>query len=135
MVIKGGLSLEKQLVINNLDLARFYIEKLQDNIKKSHDILFNNNFLVEERYQMCVSFLVMSETTYLHLKDHQYKNEIFGSDIEQIDRLYEEYVFELKQAIKEKEDNLTWLQSRYDSFNESTDAALDAITSTIRSNQ
>lgn len=127
--------MEKYKIINNWDLARIYIERIVKNADRSYDILFNENYPPEVCYQMSLSYLVLAETTYLEFKNHQYKNELFGTDIEQFDKPYEEFVFELNKCIEEKEDNLTWISSRHDALKESGKYLVDTFTQRIRANQ
>lgn len=126
--------MDKFKIINQLDIAHFYVEKLANSIKQSHEILYNENYGVETRYQMSLSFLLIAENAYLHYKGHQYNVELFGSGIEQLDQPYTDYVFELNEAIEEKEDNLTWLQSRYDSFKIASDSVLETFKVLIKQN-
>lgn len=126
---------DKNKTINDLDLLRMYVRKVLDHAQSSVEILYNENYDIETKYLMCVSFLTSMENARLKLLEHQYNIELFGADIEQIDEPYEDFVFELKQAIFNKEDNLTWLQSRYDILYKSGQSAIEALTSMIISNR
>lgn len=123
---------DKISLINNYDLMRFYLEKISQHTKSTLEILHNEAYSVETTYKMSAVFLSSLENAYLRFLEHQYRTEMFGDVFESIYKPYNDYIFELKEAINEKEDNLTWLQSRHDALVEVVTEIIETINIQIK---
>ncbi|MGX9931968.1 hypothetical protein ACW0KB_12085 [Virgibacillus salarius] len=119
--------------INDLDLARFYIKKITDHVRRSYVLLTKELYPIEERYQLSLSYLSLAENTYLQFRKHQNEKELFGSYIEDFEKPLNLCLFQFHKCIEEREDNFSWLNGQYEDYIDQSSKTIDKLTDLIRS--
>lgn len=108
---------------NGIFILQNMVERIRNSFHgadSAHNILVDSKEFDEDqtKYAVAVGFMNNSAIYITSAQDYYQQNEIL-SGFQEIDNYFTtffDFQFEFMEAVNEKEQNLSWFQSRYDSF-------------------
>lgn len=85
-------------------------------------------------YVIASNFLTLSHQSYIELKRFNHEQELDHLEIDSFFKAYEDYIFQLKQVIVDKDENTSWLYSTHNQLTESWKSANEFLSNAIIEN-
>lgn len=133
--------LEQKEVINNMSSESMIHNSyyLQETMKSAftsacdaYDALMN--YEGETSYLIASNFMAISQLSYVELKKFNHENTMDHYEISPFFTAYDEYIFQLKKFIVDKDENTSWLLSAHNRLQENWKSANEFISTFIKTN-
>lgn len=92
------------------------------------------NYDGDARYIVALNFLLMSQQSYIELKRLLHEKELEHYELAPFFTSYEDYKFQLKKVIEDKDRNTSWLYSAYNKLKENWISANEFLLNYIKTN-
>jgi hypothetical protein len=92
------------------------------------------NYEGDIKYSIALDYLIMSQQSYIELKRIKHERELHHYEIESFITAYEEYKFQFKKLITEKDTNTSWLYGTHERLLESWKSTNEFLSNYIKTN-
>jgi hypothetical protein len=89
----------------------------------------------DTKYILSLNYLSMSYQSYLEMRRVYHNNQLEHYEIDPFFRAYDDFKFQLKQIITEKDNNTSWLLSQYTTLSECKNSVAIFLENWIKSTQ
>jgi hypothetical protein len=89
----------------------------------------------DTKYILSLNYLSMSHQSYLEMRKVYHTNQLEHYEIDPFFRAYDDFKFQLKQIITDKDTNSSWLMSQYNALTECKNSVDEFLGNWIRSTQ
>ena len=120
--------------VEKLRLLRSYFEDTRSPALSAYDVLVEGKYQEDSAYQVSLGFLSIANQSYLFAKAIYNENALWNDEIDKFFTTFEDYRFELKEYISDKDNNSSWLSSRKESFVKECNKSIEFITEHIIAN-
>jgi hypothetical protein len=127
-------------MVNEQDDFKYHVPYFKDMLDyaysdalNSYDVLMNYDG--DLKYQMSLSYFNMSFQSYLEAKRVRHLHELYHYEIEPFFTAYDDFKFQLKQVITEKDNNTSWLYGTYNRLIDSKKNLDEFINNSLKSAQ
>ncbi|RKD20973.1 hypothetical protein BEP19_14915 [Ammoniphilus oxalaticus] len=114
--------------IYNMQLLKELMEETRSFVKASYNVLVDGVYEGDVSFQLSLGFLQIANQSYLTAKNLCFEQGLETFEIQLFFESFNNYRFELKEYVVKRDDNPSWLSSRYDQFIEGSSRAITFIS-------
>lgn len=124
------MSEDVKLSIENVGYFQELLHITFSDVSDSYEVL--NNYDGDLKYILSQNYLTMSHQSFLKLKRVHHEYGLHHYEIDSFLSGYEDYKFQLKQVITERDSNTSWLSSTFEKLQETKNQVNEFVSNWIK---
>mgnify|MGYP001327276682 CR=1 FL=1 len=128
------MKIEKNEILNDALYLQDAMEKAKIFAEDAYEVLGNGNFDGEEQYILSLQFLQLSQQYYIEFKRLLHDKGLDHYELNPFIIEYDDFVFQLRNFVKDKDNNTSWLYTACNKLREKWSEANEFLTNFIKNN-